>query len=96
MATQDPTGRGAIAAPSADDREVEAGVLSFVLSEHPSHLTIAELSLAINRRVTGEFPSDDAVERAVGELVGAGLLRLCAGLVSPSRSALYFDGLEVG
>jgi hypothetical protein len=80
----------------AEDKRVESAVLGFVLDQHPAHLSIPELSLAINRGSFGRFSTDDAVERAVGELVGAGLLHLGAGLLSPTRAALYFSGLEVG
>jgi hypothetical protein len=57
----------------------ESVVIAFVLAEHPSHLTIPELSLAINRQACGEFADDDTVERAISELVGAGLLHVAAG-----------------
>lgn len=73
---------------------VEVGVLGFVLSEHPTNLTLPELSLAMNRDREG-FTFDDEVEQAVRELVGAGLLRIVAGLVVPTRAALYFDTLGV-
>lgn len=95
MADRNPTDRGLDPAfPPDADRLVEASVLAFVLNEHPSHLTLSELSLAINR-APEDFPLDDEVERAVRELVGAGLLRVVAGLVVPTRAALYFDTLGV-
>jgi hypothetical protein len=42
-----------------------------------------------------DFGGGDAVERAIRELVGVGLLRIACGLVLPTRAALYFDGLGV-
>lgn len=42
-----------------------------------------------------DFSSSDAVERAIRDLVGAGLLQVVAGLVLPTRAALCFHGLEV-
>ncbi|HSK50457.1 MAG TPA: hypothetical protein VK889_08190 [Solirubrobacterales bacterium] len=80
--------------PAAEDQVVESGVLGFVLDEHPAHLTIPELSLAINSSAE-DFSAGDAVERAIRDLVGGGLLQVVAGLVLPTRAALCFHGLEV-
>jgi hypothetical protein len=41
------------------------------------------------------FPDNDAVRRAVSELVGAGLLHRLSAFVLPTRVALYFSRLEV-
>jgi hypothetical protein len=78
--------------PRAADAKVERVVLAFLLEEHPSQLTIPELSLALN--ADPGFDSNDAVERAVRELVGAGLLYCCGGFVLPTHAALYFARLE--
>jgi hypothetical protein len=92
MATQDPT-QSQPNDPASEDARTESAVLGFVLKEHPTHLTILELSLAMNHdRV--DFSAGDEVERAIRELVGAGLLHIAAGLVLPSRAALYFSALE--
>lgn len=80
--------------PDAEDTKAERVVLAFLLEEHPSQLTIPEVSLALNAD-PGCFGSDDAVERAVRELVGAGLLYCHGWLVLPTRAALYFARLEV-
>jgi hypothetical protein len=76
----------------AEDAKVERVVLAFLLEEHPSQLTIPELSLALN--ADPGFDSNDAVERAVRELVGAGLLYCSGRFVLPTRAALYFAWLE--
>jgi hypothetical protein len=81
--------------PEKEDEIVQSGVLGFVLEEHPAHLTIPELSLAMNRG-RSDFSARDEVERAIRDLVGAGLLYIGGGLVLPTRAALYFDGLETG
>lgn len=96
MATGNPTDceRPDPDSPAADDELIEAGVLGFVLEEHPAHLTIPELSLAMNRGKE-DFSAIDAVERAVGELIGAGLLHIGASLVLPTRAALYFARLPM-
>jgi hypothetical protein len=78
--------------PLAEDAKVERVVLAFLLEEHPAQLTIIELSLTLN--ADPGFDSNDAVERAVRELVGAGLLYCCGGFVLPTRAALYFARLE--
>jgi hypothetical protein len=60
-----------------------------LLDEYPDHqLTILEVSLALNAGET-DFDSEDAVERAIRELVGAGLLHCSGGFVLPTRAALY-------
>jgi hypothetical protein len=80
--------------PSTDDAKAERVVLAFLLEEHPSQLTIPEVSQALNAH-PGGFRGDDAVERAVRELVGAGLLCCNGAFVLPTRAALYFERLEV-
>jgi hypothetical protein len=96
MADANPTDRGPLD-PSdlaAQDAKVERVVLAFLLDEYPAQLTIPELSGALNER-PGDFESEDAVERAVRELVGAGLLHCQGAYVLPSRAALYFARLEM-
>lgn len=78
--------------PADEDREVEWAVLGFLLDEYPDRLTIPELSLAMNS-AEPNFEREDAVERAVRELVGAGLLHCCCGFVLPTRAALYYRRL---
>lgn len=81
--------------PASEDRAVERAVLSFLLDEHPDHqLTIPEVSRALNAR-PDDFNDEDAVERAIRELVGAGLLHCQVGFVLPTRAAIYFAGLEI-
>ncbi len=64
----------------------------FLLDEYPSKLTIPELSLAMNRD-PDDFAENDAIERAVRELVGAGLLHHHGTFVLPTRAALYREAL---
>ncbi len=79
--------------PDAEDTKAERVVLAFLLEEHPSQLTIPEVSLALN--ADPGFDCDDAVERAIRELVAAGLLYCQGRFVLPTRAALYFSRLEV-
>jgi hypothetical protein len=88
-AERDPSG------PAALDAKAERAVLAFLINEHPNQLTVAEVSRALNSGPV-EFEAEDAVERAVRELVGAGLLRCSDGFVLSTRAALYFARLEEG
>lgn len=66
---------------------VQRAVLSLILSAHPAALTIPDLARQID--------AGDAVERAVRDLVGVGLLE-CGGIsVKPTAAALHFDSLEL-
>jgi len=69
-----------------DDESVQRAVLSLALDAHPKSLTIPQLAREIGR--------GDAVERAVRDLVGLGLLE-CRGVsVEPTPAAVRFDALD--
>jgi hypothetical protein len=75
----------------AEDAAMESVVLQQVLSLHPTAITQEELM-----RELGEDRGEDrrdAVERAVRDLVAAGLLHRSESLVLPTRAALRFDEL---
>ena len=76
------------------DAQDQRVVLSFVLDEHPAALTIPEVCRALYAH-PGDFASDDAVERAIRDLDGAGLLSCEGGVVRPTRAALCFARLEL-
>jgi hypothetical protein len=80
--------------PTTEDTKAERAVLAFLLDEHPSQLTIPELSLALNA-AEDNFAANDAVERAVRELVGGGLLRCQGAFVVPTRATLYVERLAL-
>lgn len=95
MATEHPThcAERSPSFPASEDRKVERAVLLLLLDDHPGHqLTIPEVSRAINAGKT-DFRSEDAVERAIRELDGAGLLHCRGGFAAPTRAALYFARL---
>jgi hypothetical protein len=74
------------------DVATEAAVIQLVLDLHPTLLTVPELV----REVAGEeasFAERDAVERAVRDLIGAGLLHGNEGFAIPTRAALLFSEL---
>lgn len=77
---------------AAGDARTEAAVLHQVLRFHPIQLTVAELV----REVGGGSPSyaeRDAIERAVRDLVAAGLLHDRDTFVTPTRAAHRFSEL---
>jgi hypothetical protein len=78
--------------PAAEDAATESAVLQQVLDFHPVQVTVVELV----REIAGEstsFAERDAVERAVRDLAGAGLIHRHDAFVSPTRAALRFSEL---
>lgn len=78
--------------PAAEDAATQSAVLQQVLDFHPVQVTLAELV----REIGGESPSfaeRDAIERAVRDLGGAGLLHGHERFVIPTRAALRFNEL---
>lgn len=75
-----------------EDIAEESAVLQHVLALHPTALTIEELVRELDPD-HDSFAQHDAVERAVRDLAGAGLLRQSDSLVLPTRAALRFDEL---
>jgi hypothetical protein len=76
----------------AEDESVESAVLRQLLDLHPTRLTLEELAREFGARST-DFAANDAVERAVRDLAGAGLLHQGEEFVVPTRAALRFDEL---
>ena len=77
---------------TAADAATEAAVMQQLLDLHPVRMTIAELV----REVVGQdaqFAERDAVERAVRDLKGAGLLHRSDEFVQPTRAALRLSEL---
>jgi hypothetical protein len=74
------------------DRAQESAVLQHVLALHPTAITIEELVRELDPG-RDSFDQRDAVERAVRDLSGAGLLHRNDSLVLPTRAALRFDQL---
>jgi len=76
----------------AADVATEAAIVGQLLHLHPVQLTLAELI----RELAGEHPSfeeRDAIERAVRDLVAAGLLHRGDGRLAPTRAALRLSRL---
>lgn len=70
-----------------EDAALESAVLQQVLALHPATVTMTELAREIREE------DGDAMERAVDDLVAAGLLHRSNALVLPTRAALRFDEL---
>jgi len=90
MAKRNPKGRGDSAAPrstQAEDDRDQAAVLAYVLALHPTCLSVPDLVREVSAGAR-EFAESDRIERAVRDLVGAGLLHSASGLVTPTRAAL--------
>ncbi len=76
----------------AADIATEAAVIQHLLDAHPARMTPAELV----RELAGEAPEfaeRDAIERAVRDLAGVGLLHGGEGFVTPTRAALRLSEL---
>jgi hypothetical protein len=78
--------------PAAEDVATESAVLQRVLDFHPVLVTVAELVREIGDEPT-DFAERDAIERAVRDLTGAGLLHRHDTFVIPTRAALRFSEL---
>lgn len=73
----------------AQDIRDQGVVLIHVLSRHPTLLTIPDLVREITSG-SEDFAEGDALERAVRDLTGVGLLHCPSGLAVPSPAALRF------
>jgi|GEM_PF-1691727 len=80
--------------PAAEDFKWQGVVLSYILSQFPHQLTERE----IIRELVGERPTfdqKDAIERAIEEIVRAGIARRCESLVLLTHTAKRVFELEV-
>jgi hypothetical protein len=95
MADQNPMGRAPLdpSSPAGQDRKTESAVLALLLNEHPTRLTMDELILVLHADPDRGDP-EDAGERALRELVGAGLVHREGRFLAPTRAAIYFASLE--
>lgn len=80
--------------PEQLDRMFRRAVLDEVLDRHPTHLRVVELVLEITAGAEESFEGSDGIERAIRDLVGAGLLHCPGGLVTPTNAALCFAELS--
>ena len=81
-------------APADQDAQAQAAVLALILDELPHQLTKLELA----RQMLGEnpgFSERDRFERAVEDLIRAGLLQRCEALILATRAARHFNNLPM-
>jgi hypothetical protein len=78
--------------PAAEDMATQSAVLQQLINLHPAQITLAELTREIGGEAA-EFAQRDAIERAVRDLAGAGLLHRHDAFVLPTRAALRFSEL---
>ena len=76
-----------------EDARDQRSVLFRVLALYPALLTTGELVREIGAGAEG-FNDTDDIERAIRDLVGAGLLNRIGGAVAPTRAALVFNALD--
>lgn len=81
--------------PAQEDRSSQAGVLAHLLYLHPAQLTVEEIVREFAND-PDDFEQRDRVERAVDDLVRAGLLHRNGKFAVPALPAVRFDGLELG
>lgn len=75
-----------------EDSATESAVLRLVLHLHPTQVTVAEVVLELSGEQPA-FAERDAIERAVRDLAGAGLLHRNGDFALPTRAALRFSEL---
>ncbi len=84
--------RDHIRSTAEEDAVVESAVLQQLLALHPTAVTLEELVRELGA-AKDALAERDAIERAVRDLCGAGLLHRSDSLLLPSRAALRFDAL---
>lgn len=98
MADENPTDQGAagvVPDPHKEDLSDQSIVLLLVLANFPTQLRLSDLMREITDD-SGDFQERDRVERAVRDLVAAGLIFRSEAVVLPTRSALRFQEILGG
>ena len=76
-----------------DHDQVQQAALAILLDAHPAQLSVDELVRELTDR-PDEFGPRDAIDDAVRDLVGAGLLHRHGTFLFPTRAAVRFDELQ--
>lgn len=82
-----PQSAAASPGPEAEGARAARAVLDHVLTLHPDHLTVPALVQDMVAGCIG-FTGGAELERAIAQLIGAGLLSVQRGLVVPTGAAL--------
>jgi phage head maturation protease len=77
---------------ASEDAATESAVLQQLLNLHPTQVTMEELLLEVGGQFA-DFAERDAIDRAVRDLTGVGLLHRHDSFVLPTRAALRFNQL---
>ncbi len=78
------------------DRVVEAAALAILIERHPEELTLLRLVDAMTVHTKRRRSEVKAIERAVAELVGVGLLHQQGARMVPTAAALRVAELDMG
>jgi Fe2+ or Zn2+ uptake regulation protein len=76
-----------------DHDHVQQAALAILLDAHPAQLSVDELVRELTDR-PDEFGPRDAIDNALRDLVGAGLVHRHGTFVFPTRAAVRFDELQ--
>jgi hypothetical protein len=76
-----------------DHDHVQQAALAILLDAHPAQLSVDELACELTDR-PHEFGPRDAIDNAVRDLIGAGLVHRHGMFVFPTRAAVRFDELK--
>ena len=76
-----------------DHDQVQQAALAILLDAHPAQLSVNELVRELTDR-PDEFGPRDAIDNAVRDLVGAGLVHRHGAFVFATRAAVRFDELQ--
>lgn len=87
-----PNAAGQSPVPIQDDLRAQVAVLRHVLDSFPERLTIPGLVSELTKGAL-TFSKGDALERAILDLTGIGLLQCPCGMVEPTRAAMRFNEL---
>jgi hypothetical protein len=79
----------AVSPTKLEDLRTQAGLLTLIVSQHPTLLTLGDVVMEMC-----DDP-EDAVFRAVRDLVAVGLLRREGASILPTRAALTYDLLPL-
>ena len=79
--------------PTTEDHHAQQAILALLLETHPGQLAVDEVMRELTDR-PDEFGPRDAIENAVRDLVGAGLVHRHGPFVFPTRAAVRFDELQ--
>jgi hypothetical protein len=81
-------------APGEREDMTEQAVLSILLDAHPGQCSLEEVVREMTDRPE-EFPARDAINNAIRDLVGAGLLHRHGAFVFATRAAVRFEELRI-